>query len=101
MTVLFRGIAVSFFVPEVRFELASPTPVCQKARQLPGGERAWWAHVEFTRINTTPTILRKKIEDLREAGASIQLRTHDPTKQPFSLVAQRLERIEVRCAPRR
>jgi serine/threonine protein kinase len=32
--------------------------------------RTWWAHFEFTRINTTPTILRKKIEDLREAGAT-------------------------------
>ena len=26
-----------------------------------------WAHFEFTRINTTPTFLRKKIEDSREA----------------------------------
>jgi GT2 family glycosyltransferase len=26
------------------------------------GGRTWWAHVEFTRINITPTILRKKIE---------------------------------------
>ena len=31
--------------------------------------RTWWAHFEFTRINTTPTILRKKIEDLRGVGA--------------------------------
>src|SRR5690349_16327231 len=28
----------------------------------------WWAHFAFTRINITPTILRKKIEDVREAG---------------------------------
>ena len=35
--------------------------------RLSGG-RAWWAHFEFTRINIEPTILRKKIEDLREAG---------------------------------
>ena len=34
------------------------------------GGRRWWAHLEFTRINITPTILRKKIEDLREVGAS-------------------------------
>jgi hypothetical protein len=27
--------------------------------------RSWWAHFKFTRINTAPTILRKKIEDLR------------------------------------
>ncbi len=26
--------------------------------------RSWWAHLSFTRINITPTILRQKIEDL-------------------------------------
>jgi hypothetical protein len=31
------------------------------------GGRIWWAH--FTRINITPTLLRKKIEDLREVRA--------------------------------
>jgi hypothetical protein len=36
----------------------------------PNGGRTWWAHFEFTRIKHTPTILPKKIEDLREAGAS-------------------------------
>jgi hypothetical protein len=36
--------------------------------QLSGG-RTWWAHFEFTRINITPTILPKKIEDLRTLGA--------------------------------
>jgi hypothetical protein len=35
--------------------------------RLSGG-RTWWAHFEFTRINIEPIILRKKIEDLREAG---------------------------------
>jgi hypothetical protein len=35
----------------------------------PSGGRTWWAHFEFTRINTTPTILCKKIEDLRQLGA--------------------------------
>jgi len=30
------------------------------------GGRSWWAHFELTRINTTPTILLKKIEDVRE-----------------------------------
>jgi len=29
----------------------------------------WWAHFEFTRINIEPIILRKKIEDVREARA--------------------------------
>ena len=28
----------------------------------------WWAQFEFTRIKTTPTILPKKIEGLREAA---------------------------------
>ena len=27
----------------------------------------WWAHFEFTRINTTPTFIPKKLEDLHEA----------------------------------
>ena len=35
------------------------------------GERTWWAHFEFTRINIEPIILRKKIEDLHEARASM------------------------------
>jgi len=34
-------------------------------RRRSGGRTRW----EFTRINITPTILRKKIEDLRELGA--------------------------------
>ena len=35
----------------------------------PDGGRTWWAHIEFTRINTTPTILPKKMEDLRQLRA--------------------------------
>jgi hypothetical protein len=38
--------------------------------RLSGG-RSWWAHFEFTRINTTPTIFCKEIEDLRQLGAFI------------------------------
>jgi hypothetical protein len=34
-------------------------------------ESEGWAHFEFTRINIAPTILRKKIEDVREAGATL------------------------------
>jgi hypothetical protein len=34
---------------------------------LRGYESEGWAHFEFTRINIEPIILRKKIEDLREA----------------------------------
>jgi hypothetical protein len=33
--------------------------------------RTRWAHLEFTLINITPTILPKKIEDAREAGATL------------------------------
>jgi hypothetical protein len=29
----------------------------------------WWAHLQFTRINIEPIILRKKIEDLPIRGA--------------------------------
>jgi hypothetical protein len=36
-----------------------------------GGGRTWWAHVEFTRRDITPTILRKKIEDVRETRAEM------------------------------
>jgi hypothetical protein len=38
-------------------------------RQSPGGGRTWWAHIEFTRINIEPIILRKKIEDRQELRA--------------------------------
>ena len=46
--------------------------------RLSGG-RAWWAHFEFTRINIEPIILRKKIEDVREARASSPFRDQNPT----------------------
>jgi hypothetical protein len=43
----------------------------QSARRVSGG-RSWWAHLTFTRINITPTILQKQVEELmnvRGAGA--------------------------------
>ena len=49
------------------------------------GGRTWWAHFEFTRINTTPTILPKKIEDVREAGASTSIPTR--SRSDFSILA--------------
>jgi hypothetical protein len=45
----------------------------QTAAGRPSGGRTWWAHFEFTRINIEPTILRKKIEDLREARALMSI----------------------------
>ena len=50
-------------------------------RLTPGGGRTWWAHDEFTPINIKPTILRKKIEDLREAG---RLSSRDATCAPLT-----------------
>ena len=44
--------------------LAPGRPSRHMAEAASGG-RTWWTHFEFTRINTTPTFLRKKIEDLR------------------------------------
>jgi hypothetical protein len=35
----------------------------------PNGGRTWWAHFEFTRINTEPIILKNKIEDFRVLDA--------------------------------
>jgi hypothetical protein len=44
----------------------------------PRAPREWWAHlVGALRVhphNIAPTILRKKIEDLREAGAPVSIR---------------------------
>jgi hypothetical protein len=37
-----------------------------------GGGRTWWAHLEFTRINIEPIILRKKIEELRALPIFLQ-----------------------------
>ena len=34
------------------------------------GGHTWWAHFAFTHMNTTPTILPKKIEDLSEAAGT-------------------------------
>jgi hypothetical protein len=44
--------------------------------RLSGG-RTWWAHFEFTRINIEPTILHKKIEDVRELDATLLTLRHD------------------------
>jgi hypothetical protein len=41
---------------------ASPPP----ASATPGGGRAWWAHLDFTRVNIHPIIVRNQIEDRME-----------------------------------
>src|SRR5205823_765408 len=65
--------------------------------RLSGG-RTWWAHFEFTRINIEPIILRKKIEDVREAGAALldQHRAVFLSFRPSSVPSERLHRLHAR-----
>ena len=50
------------------------------------GGRTWWAHFEFTRINITPTILRKKIEDfLNIAVFSLLVEEFELRRSPVGL----------------
>ena len=46
--------------------VAEGLPTAKRLSMPLSGGRTWWAHFEFTRINITPTILRKKIEDQSE-----------------------------------
>ncbi len=81
------------------------------------GGRTWWAHFEFTRINIEPTILCKKIEDLRQLGAFMFLlppAANDAGRKGFEvdgqvestggrlslLRAQRCHRIQLRRSSR-
>jgi hypothetical protein len=52
-------------VPAVRWRPTKNLPTAARLHST-----RWWAHLEFTRINIEPTILRKKLEDLRKVGAS-------------------------------
>jgi len=56
-------------VPRTLRRSAGSPATAQHARS---GGRTWWAHFEFTRINIEPTILRKKIEELRTVGAFLR-----------------------------
>src|SRR5262245_44008771 len=47
--------------PANRNSLSPPTPPRR-------GGRAWWAHLTFTRINITPTILPKQVEENLKAA---------------------------------
>jgi len=58
----------------------------RRAPLYPGDGRTWWAHFDFTRINITPTILRKKMEDLpRDARPGVHSR-FDPAVAKFGPV---------------
>ena len=65
-----RDLAVH--VTPITFVSRPPKSLRQKlahgGRGANGG-RSWWAHFEFTRINITPTILPKKIEEQLVSGA--------------------------------
>jgi hypothetical protein len=54
--------------PERRL-IVAPALRAAKVPCSGGGGRTWWAHFAFTRMNTTPTILRKKIEEQLILGA--------------------------------
>jgi len=47
----------------IRATTVGATGLRQPSRSASGG-RTWWGHVEFTRINIAPIILRKKVEEL-------------------------------------
>ena len=55
--------------------------------RLSGG-RTWWAHFDFTRINIGPTILRKKIEELRPVRASCSGRAGDVQIRRMRLISR-------------
>lgn len=66
-----------------------PTP----EHRLPSGGRTWWAHFEFSRIDLTLTILRKKIEerlDTRGSDTFFLPNLLFGTPHPVSQVAQNL-----------
>jgi hypothetical protein len=46
----------------LKWHLAGQPQPEQPRRRFDGG-RTWWAHFEFTRINITPTVQKKKIEE--------------------------------------
>jgi hypothetical protein len=60
------------FLGTVGMAQAVPPLFAQGDRHAVGGGRSWWAHFDFTRMNIDePIVLRKKIEDVREAGAML------------------------------
>jgi hypothetical protein len=52
------------------FELSARFGAATVSPFRPSGGRTWWAHFEYTRIKIEPIILYKKIEDVRESGAT-------------------------------
>ena len=54
-----------------------------------------WAHFEFTRINTTPTILPKKLEDLRESAACVGPNVDHPRGQSVGRFVKQRRRCGV------
>ena len=68
------GLTTTLFADMAR------APEVALCRQYSGsGGRTWWAHFEFTHINTTPIILPKKIEDPIEILESARFRGRVPS----------------------
>jgi hypothetical protein len=77
-----RSIRRGIVVAEANYIAPAHTctiPLSHQPSPGPIGGRPWWAHFEFTRINIEPIILRKKIEDWREARAWRSLAVECPT----------------------
>ena len=49
---------------EVRAPRAQGRGLDNTGQSEPSGGRRWWAHLEFTRMNIGPTIVRNQIEEL-------------------------------------
>lgn len=62
-----NGTTVNYLAASERADESLVTQTVIEAalvtRQSLRGGRTWWAHVEFTRISITPTILKKQIEE--------------------------------------
>jgi hypothetical protein len=56
---------------------------------LGNGGRTRWAHVEFTRINIELTILKKEIEDVHEARASMGFLAYDLSPRGSTWISRR------------
>jgi hypothetical protein len=63
----------SLRAPDRSCVVAKGLPTVERGCNWPGGGRTWWAHFEFTPINIELIIFPKKIEDLREARASMSI----------------------------
>jgi hypothetical protein len=62
------GVVVTRVSHSVRSELSTETAAGALPLRPPGGGRMRWAHLEFTRMNIEPTMVKKDIEDSLQAA---------------------------------